>query len=300
MIYIIIPVHNRKHFTRQCLMSLREQTVQQFRTVVIDDGSTDGTSEMIQTEFPEVKLLRGDGNLWWTGATNLGVEYALDQNAHYIMTLNDDTIPTSDFIGNMLKQAKRHPNTLLGALAIDAETRQPVYGGEIINWKRATFRQLLDINPPEKLSGLVEVTHFPGRGLFIPASVFSQIGIFDVKNFPQYAADYDFTHRAIRAGFRVCCNYDARLMIYPQASGDRQNRSRKSWKNYRNHLFGMKGGGNLIKFSIYAIKNCPKKYLPLFLFHGILRRISGYLIEWYRESNNLQQFNKQIVEIRNQ
>ena len=66
-LFIVIPVHNRKHFTRDCLLSLRKQTFQNFTIIVIDDGSSDGTGEMIQKEFPEVVLLHGDGNLWWTG-----------------------------------------------------------------------------------------------------------------------------------------------------------------------------------------------------------------------------------------
>ena len=61
MIHIVIPVYNRRDITRNCLLSLREQTHTDFQVVVIDDGSTDGTSEMIQKEFPEVVLLMGDG-----------------------------------------------------------------------------------------------------------------------------------------------------------------------------------------------------------------------------------------------
>jgi len=45
-VYIIIPVHNRKSFTRGCLLSLRKQTFQKITTIVVDDGSSDGTSEM--------------------------------------------------------------------------------------------------------------------------------------------------------------------------------------------------------------------------------------------------------------
>jgi GT2 family glycosyltransferase len=286
MIYIVIPVHNRKQFTRPCLESLRNQTYPNFKVIIVDDGSTDGTEEMVRVEFPEVILLKGDGNLWWTGATNMGVKYALENHADYIMTLNDDTIATPDFIEKMMYWAEKQPTALLGALAIDAHTNEPVYGGEIINWKWATFNGLLKENATEKTQGLFEVTHFPGRGLLIPAFVFDKIGYYDQKNFPHYAADYDFTHRAIRAGHKVYCNYDAKLKIYPAASGDAANRNRKSLTNYYMHLFGIKGGGNLYRFFIYGIKNCPRRYLPLFLISGIVRRLSGYLIEWHKEIND--------------
>jgi len=278
MIFIIIPVHNRKEFTKNCLLSLRAQTYKNFKTVIIDDGSTDGTGEMLEKEFPEVHVIKGDGNLWWTAATNLGVKYALDNDADYILTLNNDTIATPDFLEKMIYWAEKTPNALSGAFAIDADTKKPVYGGEIINWKWANSKFLLDILPKEKWHGLHEVTHFPGRGLLIPAEVFNKIGLYDEKHFPHYAADYDFTHRAIRAGYKVYCNYDAKLYTYPEVSGDAENRKKKSVKNYFNHLFGIKGGGNLKIFTIYTIKNCPTKYFPFFIPIGLIRRIFGYLI----------------------
>lgn len=278
-IYIIIPVHNRKEFTKNCLLSLRQQTYKDFKVVVIDDGSTDGTAEVLANEFSEVHVIKGDGNLWWTAATNLGVIYSLENRADYILTLNNDTIATEDFLEKMVYWSERTPNSLLGAFALDANTKQPVYGGEIINWKLANSKYLLDFLPKEQWRGLHEVTHFPGRGLLIPAEVFNKIGLYDQKHFPHYAADYDFTHRAIRAGYKVYCNYDAKLLIYPDASGDVENRKKKSLKNYYNHLLGKKGGGNIFVFTNYALKNCPFRYKPLFLSVGIIRRIFGYLIK---------------------
>lgn len=283
MVFIIIPVHNRSQLTRNCLLSLKTQTIQNFTTIVIDDGSSDGTSEMIQKEFPEVVLLHGDGNLWWTRAINLGVNYAINHGADYIMTLNDDTIPSNDFLEKMLFWAEKEPKALLGAFLLDAETNKPIYGGEIINWITANFKSLLDILGPEEWHGLHEVTHFPGRGLLIPAEVFRKTGLYNAKHFPQSAADYDLTHRAIRAGYKVFCNYDAKLLIYPDAGGDIQLMKNKDLKNYYQHLFGMKGGGNLKRFVFYALQNCPRHYLLFYFISGIIRRVFGYPLYWLME-----------------
>lgn len=275
-LFIVIPVHNRKHFTRQCLESLRNQTYPNFKVIIVDDGSTDGTEEMVREEFSEVLLLKGDGNLWWTGATNMGVKYALENHADYIMTLNDDTIATPDFIEKMMYWAEKKPTALLGALAIDAHTDEPVYGGEIINWKWATAKLLLNELKPEEQHGLHEVTHFPGRGLMIPVAVFNEIGLYDQKHFPHYSADYDFTHRAIRAGYKIFSNFDAKLKIYPDQSGDHKNRKTKNLMNYFHHLFSIKGGGNLRNHFLYTMKNCPKKYRPMFMIRGTFQRLIGF------------------------
>ena len=144
-IFIIIPVHNRKDFTRNCLLSLRKQTFQNFTTVVIDDGSLDGTSEIIQKEFPEVILLHGDGNLWWAGATNLGVNYALENGtkSDYILTMNDDTIIRPNYIETLLECASKHPRSLIGSIAIINNDRRIIEdGGVKINWYTAKFNFL--------------------------------------------------------------------------------------------------------------------------------------------------------------
>ena len=86
------------------------------------------------------------------------------------------------------------------------------------------------------------------------------------------------------AHYKVFCNYDAKLLIYPDASGDAELRRRKSLKNYYYHLFGIKGGGNLGKFALYAYRNCPRKYLVSFLIVGLFRRAFGYVVDWAVES----------------
>lgn len=279
MLYIVIPVFNRKKFTEDCLRSLQNQTSKAFRTIIVDDGSTDGTAEMIQTQFPDVILIKAAGNLFWTAATNLGIQHALEQGAMYVMTLNNDTLASEDFIENMYKWAKQKPDALLGALGLDAYSKKTVFGGERLNWLTNTSTAVLNTLPLDKQHGLHKVTHFPGRGLWIPRKVFDKIGLFDVKRFPHYFADYDFTYSATRAGFEIFCNYDARLYTYPAESGDRQIRTKKTLKNYYNHLFGIKGGGNLANFTKFTLKNCPPFYIPLVLLNGYARRILGYIVK---------------------
>ncbi len=284
MIYIITPVFNRKDFTQSYLDALARQTTRDFKIIIIDDGSTDGTAEMVETQFPEVILLKQQGDLWWAEATNIGIRYAIDVGADYVMTLNDDTLPEPDYIEKMQLHSQRNPKALLGAFAINAENDQPVFGGEILNWKTGDFEDVLNTVPPDLQSGLHSVNVFPGRGLLIPVDVFEKIGFYDSKNFPQTIADLDFTARATNAGYKIYCNYDAKIKIYPEESGGVSLRKDKSLKNYYRHLFSQRGAGNLKWFSVFAFKNAPKRYLFSYWLIGVTRRVGGYLIEWSKES----------------
>ncbi|MFK5938708.1 MAG: glycosyltransferase family 2 protein [Sulfurimonas sp.] len=283
MIYIITPVFNRKKFTRNYLIALDKQTNKDFKIIIVDDGSNDGTVEMIEKEFSDVVLLKERGNLWWAEATNIGVRYALEHDATYIMTLNDDTVPFEDYIENIYKGIIEKPNALHGAFAINILNNEPVFGGEILNWKTGKYEDVLSTIPKESQNGLKEVNVFPGRGLVIPAKVFKDIGYYDSKNFPQTVADLDFTCRAFTYGYKIFCNYDAKIGMYTEESGGVALVKNRSWKNYYNHLFSMKGGGNLKWFIIFTFKNSPKKYLFQYLIRGVAIRIFGYPIKWLME-----------------
>jgi GT2 family glycosyltransferase len=293
-ICIVIPVHNRIRYTRSCLRSLYQQSFGNFEIIVVDDGSKDGTGEMIESEFPDVVVLRGDGNLWWTRAINMGVEYALARKADYIITLNDDIVLKDNFIEKMILQSAENPRALLGGVEVDSITKKPTYGGKVIDWRIAKYRSVLDTLKPENRHGLHEVNHLPGRTLLIPAEVFYKVGLFDAENFPQTVADFDFTYRAYKAGYRIFCNYDAQVETYPDTQGGLEYRESKSLRNYYNHLFGIRGKANLNRFIRFAWKNCPKRFLPSYMFIGISRRIFGYLIDWIAESVGMKNRFKRV------
>lgn len=278
MIYIVIPVHNRKEFTRDCLLSLQKQTIRAHKIVIVDDGSTDGTAEMLAEEFPGVFVIKGDGNLFWTAAINMGIRYALYQGADKVMTLNNDTVAAPDFIMNMLQWSEKEPNALLGALDIDYKSKKPYYGGEVTHEIWNTTKFLLEELPQKEWSGLHEVSLFPARGLLIPRKVFEEIGLFEERRLPHYMADYDFTVMARRHGFKVYCNYDAKLYTYPEEGGDHKIRKQKTLHNYYDHLFSIKGGGNLKNFTVYTLRNSPAWLVPIHLVKGYVQRLGGFFL----------------------
>jgi GT2 family glycosyltransferase len=278
MLYIVIPVFNRWHYTRECLESLRQQTSQEFRTVVVDDGSTDETAAALARDYPEVEVVTGDGNLFWTAGVNAGIRRALALGADRVMTMNNDVVAAPDFVAQMLAAAAQHPTAVLGALEFDADTGEAIYGGERLDFRTNTRHDLLEEIPAGQRTGLHPVTYLPGRGLLIPKAVTDKVGLFDEKRLPHYLADFDYTSVARRAGFPVYCNYDAKLSTYPEESGQTLTRKQRSLKGYYQHLFSIRGGGNMVNFTHFALKNCPKPYLPYFLLNGYARRLVGYFL----------------------
>ena len=68
MIYVILPVHNRKKITESFIQNLVEQTYKDFKLILVDDGSQDGTSEMVLSYISSSVVISGKGDWWWGGS----------------------------------------------------------------------------------------------------------------------------------------------------------------------------------------------------------------------------------------
>jgi GT2 family glycosyltransferase len=226
-IFAVIPVYNRKLTTRDCLLSLSKQNSPSFRAIVVDDGSTDGTSKMIADEFPEVVLLHGNGNLWWTGAMNKGIRHVLGicNPEDYVLALNDDLIVPKEYISALTKLAINFPNTLIGSVITDINDRDTILSGGIkINWRNAK-RFNLDVG--KKRSSFPEgyyneVSTLTGRGVLIPVRVFRENGLYNELHYKHYG-DTELPKRAEKAGYRLIVGYDAIVYSYPlrELSGEK-------------------------------------------------------------------------------
>lgn len=249
MIYIIMPVYNRKDITAQCLESLYKQNNKDFRVIVVDDGSKDGTSEMIRQSFPEVILLQGDGNLWWTGGTNMGIKHALSlaKDEDFVMLLNDDLVVDQNFIGDMYEVASHYPNTLIQAVESDANNHHRIVnGGWKINFLTAKFQQLNQ----EKLRSdfaqghIEEVSTQTGRGTLIPIPVFHQIGLYNDDHYPQ-CGDFEFPIRANRAGYRLIMTYDVPVFSFTGDTDEVNIAKRYKLSDLKSYYWGFRSYANL-------------------------------------------------------
>ena len=154
--WFVIPVHNRRELTARCLQALGAQKDQQFSIVVVDDGSTDGTSQMIAEQFTDVHVVRGNGDWWWTGSTRHGIDYVL-QRCHpedAVVLLNDDTMVDPDFVGRLRQASEANPDSLIGSVVLDINQRDVITdGGCRINWSSAKWAA---VNSGSSLSSFPE------------------------------------------------------------------------------------------------------------------------------------------------
>ncbi len=210
-ISIIIPVHNSLNHTSNCLKGLFSilSTIdkpERVTIVVIDDGSTDGTSDWITTNYPQTVLLNGDGSLWWSGAVNKGTKYALNElNADFVLWWNNDITPSSDYLKNLLQIIDHNDIYIGGSKIYYADVQDKVWSmGGIFDTKNGRkFMIGMDEIDRGQYNEPLEVDWLPGMGTIIHKSVFEKTGYVDNTNFPQYHGDSDFTFRAKLAKYKI-------------------------------------------------------------------------------------------------
>jgi GT2 family glycosyltransferase len=214
---ILIPIYNRLPVTRQGLKALSE-ALEAYKTggngtcnleiVVIDDGSTDGSSAWIAENYPDVHLLKGDGNLWWSGAINRGAKYAVEQlHSDVLLLWNDDIAPDPDYFLKVesVFQNNDLSGTVIGSKILGTNGTIWSIGGHFDKWgKYGMYR-----DPGQQSTGFFECDWLPGMGTFVPASALSVKGIWwDEKDFPQYHGDSDFTLRCKEQGLKIATCLD--------------------------------------------------------------------------------------------
>ena len=211
---IVIPVFNRWAQTQRCLESLRASQCQEFSVYVVDHGSTDGTACHLNETFPEYTRLAGEPSWWWTAATNAGIRHALREGATYVMLLNNDCVVEPETIGRVLEQVRRSSRLIAAPVQVSLQT------GIAVPYKKRTaltlgFPTLTDLCPlPVTQAGWEPVRLLMGgRGVVIPAAVFTEIGLLDDEHLPHYASDHDFYLRARKAGWTLGVVSEAFLRV---------------------------------------------------------------------------------------
>jgi GT2 family glycosyltransferase len=281
MIYILLPTYNRKEITRSFLDSLSIQTYKNYTIINIDDSSIDGTSELIKSYFPSSIILKGNGNLWWAGALQMGVKWLKKNNvdiANYILIINDDSTFDQNFLKMGLSIIEKKEKSLLLAKSISKENGMILDQGLKIDWKNFRFNYDIKKN---------ETNCFSTRGLLLKIEDLFSIGSFHPKMLPHYGSDYEFTHRAFKKYFNLIT--DDNYYLYPNTESSGFHKINfVTWTKYFKHYFSKKNPNNILYLTSFILYACPFYLIPKNLFLCYIRQIKVFL------SKVIQSLNKNL------
>ncbi len=209
LVTVIIPSLNKKELLAEALLSLRAQTLKDFETMVIDNGSSDGTSAMVEKDFPEVTIIRNDHNRGFI-AVNQGIKAA---QTPLIALLNNDASADANWLKELVDGLKRHPDAWFASskmVKADRTTIDSAGDGFNVNILAGYARGSGQKDAPEFNREDYCFSTSGGAAIY-KKELFEKIGKLDEKFFA-YFEDIDFGFRANLAGYK--CIYLPKAVVY--------------------------------------------------------------------------------------
>jgi glycosyltransferase involved in cell wall biosynthesis len=243
---VVIVTKDRKDQLRLAISSAIKQT-EPVEILVVDDGSTDGTEEMVRSEFPGVRVTRSLTSLGYIAQRNRAARLC---SGEFIFSIDDDAEFSSPHIVAQTLHAFSHPR--VGAIAIPYT--EPHKSGEIVQLARDS-------------EGIWITDSYRGTAYALRRDLFLSLGGYR-ENFVHQGEEMDFCIRLLDAGFVVRLGFGDAILHYEHPKRDL---SRMDYYGRRNDI-------------LFAVENVPMPYLPVHLLattvNGMMYSVRCGRISW--------------------
>ena len=199
---VLITCYNRRETTLHCMRALYDQELHEgvrFEIYLVDDGCTDGTGDAVRSRFIDVKILKGDGSLYWCGGMRFAWAEAMKEDYDYYLWLNDDTLLLPGAIQTLLSTAqevreKEGREGIIVGSTCDPDTGKQTYGGVRRIDKTLGFRLIEPTDKPQCCDTM------NGNCVLVPNAVARVTGNLSGR-FTHAIGDMDYGLRAGKDGF---------------------------------------------------------------------------------------------------
>ena len=273
-VYIIVLNWNGALDTLACIKSLMKLKYPYFEIVVVDNGSIDDSVEKISKNYPEVKIIEAEKNLGFALGNNIGIKYALNKFAEYILILNNDVLVDEIFLSNLMRAATQDKSYSIFAPQIR------LYPAKDYLWY-AGGRMILPIASVKmfnrnkrvknsRISKNQKIDFVTGAAMLVRAEAFKKIGGFD-KRFFIYWEETDWEERAKRANMRMMYVPESILYHKVARSSGGEGNPKMQYYFFRNNL-------------LFAQKNLKAwmwlTFLPYFLLRLFIYELVRGIIDF--------------------
>jgi len=254
LVSIIVLNWNGMDYLEKCLQSLMRLTYPNYVVIVVDNGSSDGSPDMVKRSFPNVKLITNERNLGFAKGINMGIKVS---RGHLIVLFNNDVVADPSWLSELVKTVMHSPKIgMASGIILQSKPSDILWsaGKKIDAFTGNRWR----IGYGEKLNQLEKVEdidYFTACALLIRREVVEKIGLLDEGYF-FYGEDADWTLCARRAGYK--CKLAPSAIVWHEGSATSKKTSINRYYWY-----------NLSNFRLY-FKHFPIKYLFTTLFFQLI------------------------------
>ena len=255
---LIVLTMNNLDDTAVALESLGALDYPNYGVILVDNGSTDGSIATLRERFPHVTFIENGENLGFAAGNNVGLKYAAEHGADYMMLLNNDIKVAPDSLGRLIDVAESDPRIgMVGPVVYDFEARPNTGGWRFNRWWGYSVR--LRFNEADGRD-VLDVHTISGCAVMVRRDVYEETGGLDERFFFLFE-DVEWGLRCTKTGRRVVTALRAKLW-HLNCATIRRRSSARLYYEYRNSLMLMRRHGNLLNWL---------SFLPHFLFRRLLR-----------------------------
>lgn len=254
-VFIIVLNYNGKDCLKKTLNSVFQINYPNFEVVLVDNNSTDGSLEMARSVFPKMNFIKNSQNVGFSAGNNVGIGYALERRADFVLLLNYDVQVRSDFLLHLMETMESDKKNGIGSPIIFKDgTNNIWFSGGKIKWLQ--MKAIHETKNQEK--DYYGSNYISGCAMIIRKEVFKKIGMLD-ENFFLYWEDADFSVRAKKAGFRLVVSVKSKIY-----------HAEKSQENKDKKIYWL-----VISGLIFFKKNTPLFLRPWNIFYLAIRKIKN-------------------------
>ncbi len=235
LVDVILVNFNRVQLTSRCIEALQRQDFPRLRINVVDNGSTDGSSEVLRGRFQTVRIIESNRNLGFAAGCNLGLRLSLADRVPFVWLLNNDTEPAPSALSHLVRKLEN--DSVLGAvgsvLVSKSDQSVQAWGGGTVNLHTGVCRETETPPPPCTM-------YLTGASLLIRSQTLRDVGLFD-EAFFLYWEDVDLCLRIKQKGWGLAVAEESIVVHHQGATAGHlkpwsdEQFVLASWKFFRRH-----------------------------------------------------------------
>ena len=211
LVYCIILNWNGYKVLREALESVRQMTYPNFKVLLVDNGSSDGSPEYLKRVVPGIEIIVNPANLGFAAGNNIGLRRALQMGADHVLLLNNDTTVDVAMLSQLVACAESEPRIgMVTPKILYYEERNRIWrlGDRIHRWLPVPLSVGRNQMDSGQFSQPLDVDYVTFCGVLIKRALLETIGFLDERFFFTYE-DADFCYRSRDAGYRIVCQPNA-------------------------------------------------------------------------------------------
>ncbi len=260
-LFVIVLNYNGKDTLPACLASVYQSDYNNFEVVVVDNNSKDGSFEAAKNQFSRAHFIRSPQNIGFARGNNLGLRFALEKFADFVLLLNNDAFLQKNTLSILLEaaQEKKSP-AIFNPLIVNKNDQKIWFAGGKIKWL-----QMKNVHLTKATAAKIYPTQYcTGCAMLVSKEIFKKIGLFDERYFLYYE-DADFSVRALKAGFGLFICPSAKVSHAEQSCA--KNKTKVYWLVLSGLLFFSTNGASPQRiwfFFYFLLRKFKNLYLIVF------------------------------------